>query len=187
MLSIGITGSYASGKSYLLNLLHEDGYKIFSCDRCVGDLYKQQVVQDQILKLIPAIDVFDIKKLAQKFYENDSVRKKIEKLIHPLVLESILNFKKDNLQEKFIFVEVPLLYEVGWEGYFDYVVTTFCSEEQRLLQAKSKINFDEKIYQKLETIQLSQDEKVKRADFVINTDVKMLELKTQISNLLENL
>lgn len=187
MLSIGITGSYASGKSYLLNLLHKEGYKIFSCDKCVGDLYKQQSIRDQILELAPRLEVFDIKKLAQEFYDDDNIRKKIEDLIHPQVLASILNFQKNNILEKFIFTEVPLLFEAGWEHYFDYVITTFCAEERRLTQARLKINFDEKIYQKLEKIQMSQSEKMKRADFVINTDVKMLELKSQILNLLEKL
>lgn len=187
MLFIGITGSFASGKSYLLNLLNEEGFKTFSSDKFVSDLYKQQNIQDQILKLIPSLTVFDTKEIAKKIYDDDDARRKIEALIHPIVLKNILDFKKNYEHEKFIFIEVPLLFEVGWENYFDYVITAFCSNESRLKHAKSKASFNKDIYDKLEKIQLPQDEKIARADFVINMDAKMLELKIQIFNILENL
>ena len=187
MLFIGITGSFASGKSYLLNLLNEEGFKTFSSDKFVGDLYKQQNIQGQILELIPGIANFDTKEIAKKIYSDDDIRKKIEALIHPLILKHILDFKKDHKNEKFVFVEVPLLFEVGWENYFDYTITAFCSSESRLKHAKSKANFDKDIYDRLEKIQLPQEEKIARADFVINMDAKMLELKTQITSILENL
>jgi len=187
MISIGITGSYASGKSYLLNLLSEQGFETFSCDKYVGELYQQPSVQSQILKLIPDMTSFDIRKLAEKIYADDNIRKKIEALIHPLVLAHILKFKENYARKKFVFIEVPLLFEAGWEIYFDYIITAFCSSESRLKHAMSKKNFDKNIYDKLEQIQFPQDEKMKRADFIINMDAKMLELKTQISNILEKL
>lgn len=187
MLFIGITGSFASGKSYLLNLLNVEGFKTFSSDKFVGDLYKQQNIQDQILKLIPSLTNFNTKEIAKKIYNDDEVRRKIEGLIHPLVLKHILDFKEVHKNEKFVFIEVPLLFEVGWENHFDYTITAFCSNESRLKHAKSKANFNKDIYDKLEKIQLPQDEKMNRADFVINMDAKMLELKTQITSILENL
>jgi dephospho-CoA kinase len=187
MISIGITGSYASGKSYLLNLLSEQGFETFSCDKYVGELYQQPTIQSQILKLIPDMAGFDIRKLAEKIYADDNIRKKIEALIHPLVLAHILKFKENCTHKNFVFIEVPLLFEAGWESHFNYIVTAFCSSESRLKHAMSKNNFDKNIYDKLEQIQFPQDEKMKRADFVINMDVKMLELKTQISNILEKI
>ena len=187
MISIGITGSYASGKSYLLNLLSEQGFETFSCDKYVGELYKQPIIQTQILKLIPNVATFDIRKIAEEIYTDDNIRKKVEALIHPLVLSYVREFKKNYAHEKLIFIEVPLLFEAGWEKYFDFIITAFCSNESRLEHAMSKNNFDKNIYDKLERIQLSQNEKMKRADFVINMDAKMIELKTQIFNILEKL
>lgn len=187
MLSIGITGSFASGKSYVLNLIAEEGYKIFSSDECVSNLYENKAIQNQILKLIPILKSFDKKKLAEIIYDDPLSRERIESFMHPLVLKEIKNFKEKNSLENFVLIEVPLLFEARWEQYFDFIITIYCSEDKRLEHAKSKVNFDQKIYNKLEKMQFSQAEKMKRADFIINTGVKMVELQTQIANILEKI
>lgn len=64
MLAIGITGSYASGKTFILDYLAEKGYKTFCADRCIKELYQDLSVQTQILKLLPELESFNIGKSA---------------------------------------------------------------------------------------------------------------------------
>ena len=183
MISVGITGSYASGKSFLLNHLAEMGYKIFSADIYVSDLYKELAIQQQVLQLFPNLKIFDKKKLAEEIYSSDLSRRKIHEFVHPFVARALDDFKSKNNNEIYIFAEIPLLFESGFTKYFDFIVTTICLEESRLKRAMAKPGFNQLIYDRIKQIQITQEEKAKMADFVLNTDSNLLELEHQLEKL----
>ena len=185
MIAIGITGSFASGKSFVLNYLSSMKFHIFSADEFVKNLYKDQFIQQQILNLIPELKVFDKIEIAKLIYHNEKIRERLQNFIHPLVIEALLAFKQQNKDDLLLFAEIPLLFESHFECYFDLIVTTFCSEQSRLERAKMRVNFDQQIYDHIETIQLPQDYKIKKANFVINTDINLIELESQIRKLIQ--
>jgi len=187
MLAIGITGSYASGKTFILDYLAEKGYKTFCADRCIKELYQDLSVQTQILKLLPELESFNIGKISNLIYNNDLAREKLQNFIYPLLIDKLILFKKENANSKFGFAEIPLLYEAKFDKYFDFVVTIHCSEEIRMQRAITRSSFDIEIYNKIKEIQLSQESKIAKADFSINSGVDMLELEKQISNLIKKL
>lgn len=183
MITVGITGSYASGKSFLLDHLAGMGYKIFSADTYVSDLYKDLAIQQQVLHLFPNLKVFDKKKLAVEIYNSDLSRDKIHEFIHPYVTRALDEFKNKNNKERYIFAEIPLLFEAGFTKYFDFIVATICLDESRLKRAMTKPGFTQWIYDKIKQIQISQEEKARMADFVLNTDSNLLELENQLEEL----
>lgn len=183
VFSIAVTGSFATGKSFILKLLKSMGFKTFSCDTFVKNLYDDQKIQQEILRLLPKLDVFDKSKIASSIYTDEVARHKVESFIHPLVLERIESVKKQNVSEDFIFIEVPLLFESGFEQHFDFTVTIFCSEQTRLSRASLKPNFNKKIYDAITSIQLPQNIKTKKAHFAINTDLP----KPEIENLVQEM
>ncbi|MEY4464335.1 MAG: dephospho-CoA kinase [Pseudomonadota bacterium] len=187
MLAIGITGSYASGKTFILDYLAEKGYKTFCADRCIKELYQDLSVQTQILKLLPELESFNIGKISNLIYNNDLAREKLQNFIYPLLIDKLILFKKENANSKFGFAEIPLLYEAKFDKYFDFVVTIHCSEEIRMQRAITRSSFDIEIYNKIKEIQLSQESKIAKADFSINSGVDMLKLEKQISNLIKKL
>jgi dephospho-CoA kinase len=184
-LVVGITGSFASGKTFVLNYLSGLGYKVFSSDDFVHSLYKDSKVQQQILNIFPTLPYFDKKQIASIIYKNDEARTKLQGLIHPLVRKGIEGFKHTHKSERLVFLEVPLLFESSFEHYFAYIVTTFCSEKSRLERAKMRVNFDPEIYEKINQIQLSQEEKIKKSNFAVNTDSNLLELESEVDRLLQ--
>ncbi len=187
MICVGITGSYASGKTFVLNYLADLGFKTFSSDEYIKNLYRNPEIQDIISDLLaPDLNNFDKKEIAELIYNNDLARSKLQNFIHPLVVENLLLFKQQN-QSDIIFAEIPLLFEAGFDKYFDIYVTTFCSEETRLKRAKFRETFDLKNYNKIAQIQLSQQVKMEKADFIINTDVDMVDLDKQITQLIQKL
>ncbi|WP_016917206.1 dephospho-CoA kinase [Rickettsia honei] len=187
MLAIGITGSYASGKTFMLDYLAEKGYKIFCADRCIKELYQDVVLQTQILKLLPKLESFNIRKISNLIYNNDLARQKLQNFIYPLLIDKLILFKKENANSKFGFAEIPLLYEAKFEKYFDFIVTIYCSEEIRMQRAITRSSFDIEIYNKIKEIQLSQESKIAKADFAINSGVDMLDLEKQIAKLIKDL
>lgn len=184
MLAIGITGSYASGKTFILDYLAEKGYKTFCADRCIKELYQDLSVQTQILRLLPELEYFNIGKISNLIYNNDLAREKLQNFIYPLLIDKLILFKKENANSKFGFAEIPLLYEAKFDKYFDFVVTIHCSEEIRMQRAITRSSFDIEIYNKIKEIQLSQESKIAKADFAINSGVDMLELEKQIAELI---
>lgn len=187
MKAIGITGSFAAGKSFLLNYLAGAGYKTFSADEFVSNLYKDDIIKHKILNILPTLKIFDKAKIAYIIYNNEEERKNLQRFIHPFVVKAIKNFKSENKEKNFIFAEVPLLFESNFEQYFDFIITTYCSEESRLERAKSRKGFNMDIYKRIEQIQLPQNVKLKKSDFIINSEVKLVEFEIQIENLLEKL
>ncbi|MFP3012634.1 MAG: dephospho-CoA kinase [Rickettsia sp.] len=187
MLAIGITGSYASGKTFILDYLAEKGYKTFCADRCIKELYQDLSVQTQILKLLPELESFNIGKISNLIYNNDLAREKLQNFIYPLLIDKLILFKKENANSKFGFAEIPLLYEAKFDKYFDFVVTIYCSEEIRMQRAITRSSFDIEIYNKIKEIQLSQESKIAKADFAINSGVDMLDLEKQIEKLIKDL
>ncbi|MCC8467778.1 MAG: dephospho-CoA kinase [Rickettsia endosymbiont of Eriopis connexa] len=187
MLAIGITGSYASGKTFILDYLAEKGYKTFCADRCIKELYQDLNVQTPILKLLPELEYFNIGKISNLIYNNDLAREKLQNFIYPLLIDKLILFKKENTNYKFGFAEIPLLYEAKFDKYFDFVITIYCSEEIRMQRAITRSSFDIEIYNKIKEIQLSQESKVAKADFAINSGVDMLDLEKQIAKLIKDL
>ncbi|AJQ52151.1 MAG: dephospho-CoA kinase [Rickettsia conorii subsp. raoultii] len=187
MLAIGITGSYASGKTFMLDYLAEKGYKTFCADRCIKELYQDVVLQTQILELLPELESFNIGKISNLIYNNDLAREKLQNFIYPLLIDKLILFKKENANSKFGFAEIPLLYEAKFDKYFDFVVTIYCSEEIRMQRAITRSSFDIEIYNKIKEIQLPQESKIAKADFAINSGVDMLDLEKQIAKLIKDL
>jgi len=93
-------------------------------------------------------------------------------------------FKEHNHQKEIIFAEIPLLFEAGFDKYFDFYVTTFCSEDTRLKRAMTRESYNFSAYTKIAQIQLSQKIKVEKADFAINTDINLADVGKQITQLI---
>lgn len=183
MRFIAITGSFACGKSFVLKSFKKLGYKVFSCDDYVRNLYLNLEIQKDIIRIID-IPVFDKLMLIKAIYNDDIKRKKLENYIHPIVREGINDFKNKYSDEKFLFVEIPLLFETGFNDYFDYSVCVFCSEETRLKRAVKRSNFNLEIYEKIMISQLPQETKKNLADFQINTE-NFTNIKKQINKIIE--
>lgn len=170
MKNIAITGSFASGKSFVLSCAKDLGYKVFSCDDFIHDAYEDINLQNLVINQIEGLDVFDKKKLSKIIYDNPEAKKKLESIIHPIVRSGIKNFEEENKDQKIIFTEVPLLFESNFDKHFACSVCVYCSEETRLQRAKKRGIDDISLYNKIKSAQLSQEEKKRRSDFSINSD-----------------
>ena len=138
MKNIAITGSFASGKSFVLSCAKNLGYKVFSCDDFIRNAYEDVDLQNIVVNEIKGLEVFDKKKLSRIIYDDPKSRKKLEFIIHPMVRSGIKEFEELNKNQEFIFTEVPLLFESNFDRYFAYSVCVYCAEETRLQRAKER-------------------------------------------------
>jgi dephospho-CoA kinase len=187
MKNIAITGSFASGKSFVLSCAKELGYKVFSCDDFIRDAYKDINLQNLVISQIKGLEIFDKKKLSKIIYDNPEAKKKLEFIIHPLVRLGIKSFEEENKNQKIIFTEVPLLFESNFDKHFVCSVCVYCSEETRLQRAKKRGIDDISLYNKIKSAQLPQEEKKRRADFTINSDNSQKEIEKSLKDIIRGI
>ena len=66
-------------------------------------------------------NIIDKKKLRKIVFSNEKDRKKLEKILHPLVERDKLKFIKKHEKRKILAFDVPLLYETGQQKKYDYI------------------------------------------------------------------
>lgn len=182
--NIAVTGSFASGKSFLINCLKNKNYKVFSCDDYIKNLYQEEQIRAKIMEMLNIGGDFSTSKIANVIYSDEQKKKILENYIHPLVRKGVRDFEQDNESENIIFTEVPLLYETSYQNHFYKVICVYCSDETRWKRAQVRGMKDRDLFEKLKNIQMTQEEKMQRADILINTDIDVeLQLKDLINQM----
>jgi len=137
--AIGITGPIGSGKSTALKYLKEKGYRTYSADEIVHELYRMPHIQRKVSSIIKAPFDIDNKELTLKarkiliaFPERN---KELQNYIHPLVENEFLNILKSEDNPVF---EVPLLFKAHYEYMFKKILVISISKEQQLKNLASR-------------------------------------------------
>lgn len=183
---IGVTGSFGTGKSTVTNLFEELGAFKVDADALAHEaLMPGSEVFDRIADLFPdaltAGGGFDRKKIAAAVFADGAKRKKLESIIHPYVFQRIASEISD-AEEKIAVVEVPLLFETGFDQYCADVVVVSAPADQIAKRLKEK-GFDEKEIEARLKAQLPLAEKMEKADFVINNADGFTETKKQVEKI----
>ncbi|MCD6490278.1 MAG: dephospho-CoA kinase [Thermodesulfobacterium sp.] len=189
MKKIAITGNLGTGKTTILKILQDLGFSTFSCDEAVKELYKDLNVKEEIVKIFGK-EIFESegeinkKKILEKILRDQELKKRLESILHPLVKKKLLEFIKEKEKEKVIFAEVPLLFEIEWEGLFDEIWVVSCSEKTQKERIAKK-GLDKDIGSEILKFQLPLKEKEKRAHKIIFSEKDIEELKEEIKEMLK--
>ncbi len=186
---IAITGGLSSGKTTVCQILEEHGAYLVNADEIThrllsldSDCIKR--VADLLGSDIFSHDTIDRRKISQIVFSDPHKLAALEDILHPIILSEIEK-EFQNLRDKEHFTmfvaEVPLLYEAGWETHFDLVISVISDikiAEQRTLSDD---------FNKRAKRQFTNDEKCKLADFTINNNGSLLELRKQVDQILPHL
>ncbi|MBL8599501.1 MAG: dephospho-CoA kinase [Devosia sp.] len=191
MWKLGLTGSIASGKSTALKEFAALGVPTFSSDDAVHELYRGEAVP-VVEALFPGVShngEIDRKALSARILAEPQRLGELEAAVHPLVRARIGRFLADAEASgaKVAVVDIPLLFETGHDYGLDRVATTWAPDEEIRARALARPGMT---VEKLDAIlarQLPQDEKRKRADYVIYTTGPMWKLRTVVKALVEGL
>lgn len=175
-IAVAITGTIGSGKSFVGNILREQGFAVLDLDKTAKEV-RDNEAKPEIIKLFQTDDP---KKISDAIFKDNSKLVALNSLMHPLIFKRMDNFLKTHENDPITFVEVPLLYELGWEKYFDY---TICVSANLKTMIERLVNFRGMDIDKaidFSENQLKGEDKAKRADFVIDNNVDMS--KEDVSN-----
>lgn len=195
MISVGLTGNVASGKSEVSRIWSEAGVPVISADALA-----RTAVEPGSDGLDAVVDAFGPAVLAQdgsldrarmraRVFENDDARAKLESIIHPIVSRLRDEWLRERMDEgaELVVSEIPLLYETGREADFDIVVFVDAPDPVRLERMAKHRGLSEHEGRRIMAAQMSADEKRRRADVIIRNDGTLDELRTEAMAALDGL
>ncbi len=175
MLLVALTGNYGMGKSTVLSMFGKLGLDTLDADRIVESFLKEKEVLEKIKELM-GDHVFNKngslnkKKVADIIFKSDSLRRSLEDILHPLVFERIKDFSdKMNVKNKILVIAAPLIYERGYEDRFNRTIVVHTKKEIALNRLEKNGVPKEEAVLRFKS-QLPIEEKVKRADFIIDNN-----------------
>jgi dephospho-CoA kinase len=191
MLKVGLTGSIATGKTTVLNHIAALGIPVFSSDEAVHRLYAGAAVAP-IERLFPGVTdkgVVDREKLSAKLLKAPERLTELEALVHPMVRNEVAYFFKaaEGRGAKIAVVDVPLLFERGFDYGLDAVIVTAVDEAIQKERAMARPGMTVEKLTAILARQMPQDDKKARADFVIDTSGSLESTRGVITALIESL
>ncbi len=190
MVRVAITGNIASGKSTVERFLLELGYPCLNTDDAAHELLEDN---QEVLKAFSDHDILDAngkisrEKLGKVVFSDKKLLAKLEGILHPMVRERILEFFAQNRTQKLLFVAIPQLYEAKMQDLFDNVVLVYTDDEIRFERLLKRNSYTEEYARTRIQAQMSQEEKRNIADFCLENNGSIDDLKVQINSLLAEL
>jgi len=177
-VKLGITGGVGSGKSFVCTSLKEKGLSVVSADELArnavlpGTQAYKKIVDYFGKEILLDDDTLDRSKLRNIIIQDKNKKKTLEQIVHPEVfLQMDLEFKKsEKRHDPVIAVEVPLLFETGMDVFFDYVLTVSVDPDIRVTRVMARDKITQKEALSLMKIQMPEEEKIKKSDFVIDNN-----------------
>jgi dephospho-CoA kinase len=191
MIRLGLTGSIATGKSTVLAQFAELDLPVFSSDEAVHRLYHGDAVAP-VEALFPGVapdGVIDRALLSARLLQHPERLHELEAAVHPLVRRDIAAFldRAEQSGAPLAVVDIPLLFETGFDYGLDAVAVTVCDPEIQRARAMARPGMT---VEKLDAIlarQMPQEEKQRRADYVIDTSGSLEETIRMAKTLAQSL
>ena len=196
MYRIGLTGSIATGKSTVTNMLKELGAFVIDCDKMARDVVAPGTrglakIEAAFGKDAVAADgSMDRVYIGDLVFRNPEMKKRLENYIFPLIFEALdeelLRLEREGATPV-VFLDMPLLYEVKYDSYVDEVWLVYVPFEVQLSRLMKRNGYTKeeallRIYS-----QISVDKKKSLAQQVIDNSGTLEDTKEQVRSLWERL
>ncbi len=193
-MNIAVTGGMGSGKSMAsIELSKLLGAELVNVDRVCQTLLQPGGKGMEALQQVASAACFkddgslNRPVLREALFEDESLRKQVDSVIHPLVRKEVLcHCKKAKKEMNPLVVEIPLLFETGWQKDFDCTLLVYASEEICVKRIMQRDLVNEKAALLSVAAQIPIQEKVQLADFLIDNNGTTAETRDQIEYLVES-
>jgi dephospho-CoA kinase len=191
-----LTGGIASGKSLVSAYLRELGAQIIDADEIArrvvqpGGPVLREIVAEFGDAVLNADGTLNRKELGRIVFSDPAKLDRLNRIIHPQILAEIkmlLNKHRKSGSERIAVLDAPLLYEVGGEGLVDEVWVVDVDYPTQLKRLMRRDNLSEEDARRRIAAQIPLEEKVRRADRVIDNRSTPEDTRRQVRRLWEEL
>lgn len=186
-LVVGLTGNIGSGKTSVLKMFSDLG-----CDTLSADDLSHQIldengdIQRKVFKYFATVDR---KKLAEIVFTNPKKLLLLETILHPEINKVIEERLGSLPKDAVMVIEIPLLFETGWDKRVDYVVFVSCPTETRKKRFYDYHGDSVSVgdFECRDTAQMKEAGKAGRASFVIDNSKDLKSTEAQVKKVLSQL
>ena len=178
MLKVGLTGSIAVGKTFVLGVLAELGCHVIDADEIAREVVAPETeglksIRDTFGDEVLSSDGrLDRAKLGAIVFADEAKRTKLNALLHPLIIarqdERIRQFAAED-PNGIVIVDAALMIESGGYRRLDKLIVVYCQPEIQLQRLMSRNGLSREAATQRINSQMPQEEKKKYADFLIDT------------------
>lgn len=199
MLRVGLTGGIACGKSTVAGIFAELGARVVDADAIVHELYRpgEEVYQELIncfgQEILKPNGEIDRARLATVAFDGGRVAE-LNKIVHPAVFrrqEQWIQATVAQHPNALVIVEATLILETGGRDRFDKIVVVTCKPEQKVHRLARRTGLSEAAarveVERRTKAQLPDEEKARRADFVIDNSGPLEATRRQVQDVFAKL
>jgi dephospho-CoA kinase len=182
-LVVGLTGAFGTGKSTVAGMFKKFGAEVIDADKLAHEaLSKESPVFRKLTVLLkeavcPRTGNLKKREMAAIIFNDRKRRRQIEAVVHPYVLKKMSSLVRET-GKKIVVLEVPLLFEAGFDRYCDFTLVVKASLREATKRLSRK-GFAESEIKARQAAQMPLEQKIKRADAVICNSGNRDETKRQ--------
>ena len=188
MIRIALTGSIGMGKSTVAKMFERAGVAVFDADAVVRQLQGPGGgLIAKIGELLPGTvrcGTLDRDCLAQIVLGDPAKLAELEQLVHPAVREARENFVTQHENAEALVFEIPLLFETNGQKEFDKVVVVSAPSDVQRARVLERAGMSTAKLDSILARQMPDEEKRKRADFVVDTGCDLSTTESQVRDIL---
>ena len=195
VIKVAVTGGAGSGKTSVCNRLKELGVKVISADEMAreavapGSEVLTKIIRFFGEKVVLSDGTLNRKILRRIITDDDDARLTLERFLHheitKLIQKNVAYAEKEGC--RIVVIEVPLLFELDMKERFDWVVVVSADKELRVKRLMERDQTSRDAAEDLINVQLPDEEKIRRADYVVWNEGSMEELVASVDVLFTNL
>lgn len=182
---IGLTGGIASGKTTVSKILKTKGFLIYDADEIAREISKEEEVKKELIsyfgeQILDKASNIDRKKLKDIVFKDKEKLEELNRIIHPRVYVFFKSIREKNDYKKTIVFDVPLLFESGIDKLCDKILLVLADRELKIKRIIKRDGISKELAEKIIGSQMSDDEKIKKADIIIENNDSIEDLKEQV-------
>lgn len=195
MLKVGLTGGVACGKSTVAKMFADLGAQVIDADYIAHELYRpgQEVYQDLVKRfgqeIVKPNGEIDRAKLAAAAFDGGRVEE-LNKIVHPAVIRQQDRWMRELAARDphaVAVVEAALIFEAGVKDHFEKIMVVTCKPAQKVTRFAERTGRNESDARadvdRRTKAQIPDEEKARRADFVVDNSGSVEETRHQVERI----
>lgn len=187
-LCIGLTGGIASGKSSVAQAFAELGVPVLDADQVARDVVEPgtpglaAVVAEFGSEVLSSTGELNRRALRERVFNDTAQRKRLEALLHPRIRQAMREWR-DNLQAPYGILMVPILIEGGFDALCDRILVIDLPVQEQIDRLRQRDDISEELALKMLAAQASREQRLQRADDVIDNSGQPQAWSDQVAQL----